>query len=360
MNTEKLLALARSLLWELNEYRLLPVLNELIEALKGGDAAGGRTEELLAVARELSAAAPSNAWPPSSVLMLQKIGGKGLVGSSAFDRLHALMSDYRLSSAATASLVAELHKEILHFEGILKNLVNTAVRLNLGPDELEPGSTEIGVVFPSPRIVVDLESLVREAKDLDAALRVFGELGGCSGSFRIRLVTSSSLVLFLTATASVGALLASAISKALDLYMKKLEIEKARLEIEKLKLEVSAAEELRQKEQAVIEDGLSAVAEELVTHSQVKNEGRRNELRTATRSALMYLIVNIERGVVFEVSSSPKTSSGAALPEAESGEGPETLEVRQLNYAADQGASMRSLAIQASLMELPEKAARDE
>lgn len=355
MHNERLLRVARALLWELKEFRLLPLLNGLKMSLERGERDDDEIERILGSVGEISESAPSNRWPPSWTLMLRDIGGEGLVGRSAYDRLSALFEDYRLSPKAVAALIGELHGEILRFEGILNNFINSSEALERDADELTAGSCEIGILYPFPGVITTLETLYEEIKDLDDALRTFAELGGAAGSLRLRQVSTSLFEVFVYATPAVGALVATAIGKILDLYIKRLQIQKARLEVEKLRLDVDSAKSLRESEQAIMKEGVDAIANHLVKLSVVDNEGRCNELRVATGLSLRFLVAQLDRGVVFEVVASNSTAAGKSFDLAQSEGGADALEAEQLALASERGASMRAFAVQQSFVAIPEQ-----
>jgi len=357
MHAERLLRIAELLVAELNDYRLLPLLNELQQALEGGR--HDDVAPLLDQIHEISGSAPSNAWPPSQRLILSEIGGNGLVGLSAWTRLEAFMKDYRLSPKAAAALVTELHGEILNFEGTLKNFANSARRLRREPDVLPPGTCEIGVLYPFPELVPDVEAMHREFKALDDALRVFGELGGSAGSLRIRNISTSDLSVFLAASAATGALVAKAIEKILDLLKKRLEIKALRLQLEKMELEIDAAKRLQEREARLMEQGIDDLTDEIIEICHIDDEGRRNELRISTGHSLRFMVMQAERGVVFEVAASLRTSSGAQLEEASERGDEYAVEARHLALAAEHGAAMTARALERGRLAIPEVSSAD-
>jgi hypothetical protein len=136
---------------------------------------------------------------------------------------------------------------------------------------------------------------------------------------------------------------AVAISQALELIKKKYEIEKLRLEIEEKKIDNESAKRLKEREKSVVDEGLDQITGVLAKLYEGNDEGRRNELRIAIRNTAGFLLIQIQRGVVFEVVGSPKTSEGKKVEEVEKGEGPSAIEARNLVLVQKFGGTMQAI-----------------
>ena len=297
--------------------------------------------------------AQSNLLPPSWRAIIQEIGGASLVGLGLASRLQALLEDYRLSPKEAASVVRAIHGEILNFNGFINNHGNSARGLGIKPYTLAPGTCEIGVLYPEVGVIHDLESLVNESEQLDTALRAFMEVGGATGSPNIKQLSSSEPSMFFEVVASVGAAVATAISKVLGIIKSKLEIDKLRLEIEQKKIDPESAKRLKSRVQSVENEGLDEATETVLEFYMGSDEGRRNELRISTKNALRFMLVQTQRGVVFEVTASSRTSEGLTTEEAAKIQGPPSIEARQLKVSKELGGSMKELAAKREQLLLP-------
>ena len=244
--------------------------------------------------------AASNSLPPSWRIVIQEIGADNIVGAGLASRLRALLEDYRLSPKEASSLVGAIHTEMMTLHGNLNNYSNFARSLGLEPYTLGPGECEIGVIYPKTGVISDLESLVQESKDLDIALRAFMEIGGAAGSPRIKQVSSSEISIFFDVLAGVGAAVAKAIEKILGIIKTKGEIDKLRQEIEEKRIDLEAANLLKARAQAVEEKGLEEAAGAVIEIYVGSDEGRKNELRISVKNALGFMLIQTQRGILFE------------------------------------------------------------
>jgi hypothetical protein len=341
MNAERVLAVVNLLRSELVRTRPYDELDALMNTLTQGSAEAAGVKERL---NRLLSNAESNFLVPSARAIVRGIGANNLVGAGLAARLNALLDDYRLTPQEQITVIGQMSGEVLQFEGVLNNFVQTAAKLGIRPWYLPNGQCEVGILYPDVGVISNVESLSKESDDLNAALRVFMEIGGELGSPQIRELSSSGVQLFLAVSTAVGAIVVRAIDKVLDIVKKKYEIDKLRLEIEKLQLDIDAARQLSDKREAVEDQGKREPATEIIGAYAGAYAGRRNELLIALRSALTFIVVQAERGVVFEVSASNRTSDGKTLEEASSSQDTAAIEATSLALVHRLGAAMNELA----------------
>lgn len=355
MNIERLLEVVEILREELDKsHRVYEPLGKLIKHLEQGESEEAQSVKNSIV--NLLSKASSNNFTPSRQAMLREIGGEKLVGLGLADRLRALLEDYRLSPKEAAKVFAEIHSEVLNFNGSLNNLLNTSLRLGFKPHGIPAGKCEIGVLYPKPEVIADLGSFAEASRDLDHALRTFMEIGGTPGSPRIGQISSSDIAFFFTVAAGVGLAVAKCIEKILELIQRKYEIEKVRLEIEEKKLGLEIAKKLKEQEKEVEDAGVKEAAETIFQLYEGPDEGRRNELRIAVSGAARFMVVQVKRGVIFEVAASGVTAKGVEIQKAQEEKGKEASEAFQLEEVRRLGGSMRQLAAKREQLALPEAA----
>lgn len=341
MNAERLLAVVNLLRSELGRTRPYDELNALMNALTQGAAEAAGVKERL---NRLLSNADSNHLVPSARAIVQGIGANNLVGAGLAARLNALLDDYRLTPQEQIAVIRQISDEVIRFQGVLNNFAEMATSLRIKQWCLPNGQCEVGILYPDVGVISDVESLSKEGDDLNATLRTFMEIGGELGSPQIRELSSSGVQVFLAVSAAVGFVVAKAIDKVLDIVKKKYEIEKLRLEIEKLHLDIDAARQLNDKRDAIEDQGKTEAASEIIGAYVGTDAGRRNELLIALRSALTFIVVQVERGVVFEVSAAERTSDGKTLEEASSSQGAAAIEATSLALVHGLGTAMNELA----------------
>jgi hypothetical protein len=355
VNTERLLEVVEILRDEVEKsHRVYELLDELIQFLRQG--AIERAQSVKNSTVNLLSKAPSNYFTPSRQSILREIGGDKLVGRGLADRIKALLEDYRLSPKEAAQVFTEIHREVLEFNGFINNLRNTSQRLGLKPHMIPAGKCEIGVIYPKPEVIADLGNLVDESRDLDHALRTFMEIGGTPGSPKISQISSSDIAFFLTVAASVGLAISKCIEKILEFIQKKYEIEKIRLEVEEKKIGLEIAKKLRAQEKEVEDAGVAEASGIILKLYEGTDEGRRNELGVAANGAARFMVVQVQRGVIFEVAASNVTSKGIDIQKAQEEKGKLSPEALQLKEVLRLGGSMRELAARREQLALPEAA----
>jgi len=350
VNTQRFLEVVELLRTELNTHRVLDGLSRLKTALQTDPSRAERLkEEILSTLAQ----APSNLFSPSSRLIVRSMKAHSLLGIGAGQRLQALLTDYRLNPREAGSLVGELASEILQLEGYLNNFSSSARQLGMEPHRVKAGHCEIGILYPFPDVVADLPSLRLEVDELNKHLRYLLEAGGMHGDPRLVEVSTNDLAIFLLATASAGAAVATAIERTLALIQRRLEIQRLRLEIEQREIDLEAAKLLREREEAVTDEGTREAVTVVMARAEIQDEGRRNELEIAIGHSIRFLLQNSERGVIFEVTSSQHTSDGTEVNEAVRSEGPRQREAQDLILAKRDGAAQRTFAERREQLLLP-------
>lgn len=355
MNTERLLEVALAIRDELeSSNRVYELFDQLVKGLQQNDSSAVNLikNNIFAVLGK----APSNRFTPSRQAILREIGGEKLVGKGLSDRLTALLEDYRLSPKEAAKVVAAINGEILNFNGFINTFTNSSRSLHLEPNTIPAGHCEIGVLYPKPEVIGDLDSLVEESRRLDQALRTFAEIGGKPASPKIKQISSSNIGFYLSVAASAGLIVAKCIDKILGFIYKKYEIEKIRLEIEEKKISLDVAKNLKEQEKAIEEAGIKETAGIILDFYKGTDEGRKNELRIAATDAIRFMVIQIHRGVIFEVEASNRTSKGTEIDKTRDENNDLQSEASQLKEVRRLGGSMRELAAKREQLALPEAA----
>jgi hypothetical protein len=111
---------------------------------------------------------------------------------------------------------------------------------------------------------------------------------------------------------AVGPVFGAAIAKAVDFvvgqYKKILEIKKLQLEIERLQLPDEISAKTKEHANTLMEAEIDKFTVEIMNEYPLsKDDGRKNELRTAVKMSLDMIANRIDRGFNFEVRSEPLT-----------------------------------------------------
>lgn len=259
--------------------------------------------------------AESNFTFPTRRIIYKEIGAAKHIGIGLAEQIKKIISENQITPGNALAAIQIVNQELTTFYEKIKLLNNTFSDLKIEFDGLSPGEFEIGFSFPQEVIGVDLESLEKEFHKLDFALQTLLEITtGKVGKVEIKTISASpDWQLFFDSIPVLAACTAVAIERIVNLYKNNLEIK-----LDEKKLPVGVTKPLQDHiEQTVISE-LRKIAEDLVEEFyQVKDEGRKNELKTKASQALQYIAEKIDNGATIEVHAEPPD---APKPEAEAGE----------------------------------------
>ena len=283
---------------ELNEFSVLKHLDPLANALRKNDLQ--EAERLLASAEEVLDQCPSNRLIPSRDRVFRSIGGLLLTGNGLAQRLRGVTSEEVLSPAEEAAIIEGIRKEIHKFHGIVNNLRNYLGHVNISIPYLPADECEIGVIYTA-NSQDHLDTFIDELKDLDRHMRVFNEIGGAAESPRVRALASGSYEIYLAVTTTAAAAVALAIDKILAWRKSWWETELLKIQVREKTRNNSAVQAIEEQQEAERAAALEAAERELWSHYTIKNQARSKEVQIALTQALRFILLQVEKGVVFEV-----------------------------------------------------------
>jgi hypothetical protein len=154
MNAERLHAVAKALLKELTDGRIVDHLQELIGGLQNAvnQPAQAQFQNLVANKRmELARLLPStgsNKFSPAWRQIVTEIGGAGLLGTELLNRIEDVFQRNKITPAAALQELQPILQALTTFKNGLTEVTNGFAHLKIGADELAPGACEVGVAIP--------------------------------------------------------------------------------------------------------------------------------------------------------------------------------------------------------------------
>jgi len=152
---------------------------------------------------------------------------------------------------------------------------------------------------------------------LDDILRVFAELAtGSRPDFKIRTISSSDLSVFLDMAPEIGACIAIAVERIVELYKKLLEIRKLRHEMLQQGVPDKELKGVETHAQSMMDSGIDEMVDELLDqYYNKKDHGRKNELKMALKHASKRIASRIDKGFNIEIRVEPFEHSDDQEPD---------------------------------------------
>jgi hypothetical protein len=323
MNAERLHVVALSLQSELHENRIVQRLQSLANACQQiGSTSNSQTQQNLVNARDSFYGAvtgtPSDAFTPAWRQILKEMGGENLFGRNLKARVQQILAENQMTPLVAYQQLQKIYETLNTFEESLDRLVAALEHFHVGSETLAPGEAEIALLVPRAEVDDKLNEFREELDNLEFVLNTFSEVAtGHQEDLKIRTISSSALMVFLAASPGFAAMLAKAIDFIVSQYKMILEIKKLQAEIERLELPDEISEKTKEHANRRMEAEIEKFTVEIMKEYKVKDDGRKNELRTAVKISLDMIANRIDRGFNFEVRIEPPETLEEEEPEAD-------------------------------------------
>jgi hypothetical protein len=312
MNAERLHVVALTLTRELAERKVTDRLQALVNACQAlGQQSNVSTQQNLVTARDNFYAAvtntPSDSFTPAWRQILLEIGGEELFGNNLKVKVQEIFAANQMTPLVAYQQLKELSTQLEAFENALDQLVTAFAHFHIGSEELAPGEAEIALLIPRAEVDDKLDEFADELKKMKFILNTFSEVAtGHPDGLKIRTVSSSGLLIFLSASPVFGAIVARVVNFIVGQYKQILEIRKLQLEIERLQLPEEISEKTREHANTQMEREIVKFTAELVKECPIDSDrGRKNELENSIKISLEMIANRIDRGFNFEVRIQP-------------------------------------------------------
>lgn len=360
MNAERLHVVALSLQSELKENKTVQRLQSLVNACQQiGNSSNAQTQQALVSARdnfyEAVTDTLSDAFTPAWRQILKEMGGEDLFGRNLKARVQRILAENQMTPLVAQKRLEEIYNDLHAFEESLTRLLAAFEHFHIGSEELAPGEAEIALLIPRVEVDDKLNEFREELDNLEFILNTFSEVAtGHQEDLKIRTVSSSALMVFLAASPGFAAMMAKVIDFIVSQYKKILEIKKLQAEIERLELPDEISEKTKEHANTRMEAEIEKFTVEIMKEYTIKDDGRKNELRTAVKISLDMIANRIDRGFNFEVRIEPPKAIAKGEPE---GDGKVKKAVETIQAAAE---NMQYMKLEGPpILALPEKTDED-
>lgn len=227
--------------------------------------------------------------------VITALGLDDIVGIGLFEKTKRTVADNHLSPALAAQALSILKSEV---ETKYRHIIATDdafSSLEVEYEELDDGESEISLSLPIQRDERTLSDLAQEAKDWNQIIATLSEVFDPDRpQAKIRTLASGSWLIYLASTPLVLFGIAKTIRGVNQILSEALQTKEL---IKKLSAVKAPTKEVEDHQQNKLNNDLEALATDLVqTNYKRTDEGRKNELITATTIALKQLTKKIAAG----------------------------------------------------------------
>lgn len=312
MNAERLHVVLKTLEKEMKEKETVQNIQNLVNALQSvvSNPAASNQQTLANGLKAMYSAVTDTAsdkFSPTWRQILTEIGGEPHFGRNLKQNIESIFARNQITPAVALQELQQLHKQLKAFEDALEKGTSALSHFRIGDEALTPGECEIGILIPRQAVDNRLPDFADELNELAFILNTFSEVStGKKDELSIRSISSSDLLVYLSAVAPYAACLAVAIERTVALYKQLLEIRKLRNEIRKQGVPEADTSGIENYANQLMDNGIKKIAAEIIEQFyKKKDEGRKNELRNAVQISLNQLATRIDEGFNLEVRVQP-------------------------------------------------------
>jgi hypothetical protein len=316
VNAERLHAIVLALKDEMTKLGVVSKMQSLVTSLQAVvQQSNASTQQTLAGSRESLLSALSNtrsdAFSPLWRQILREIGGEDLFGKGLKTQIEASLARNQMTPAVALDELQQVLRKLQEVEKALNDTTSAFRQFRIGDEGLEAGTAEIGILVPRQAVRNELPNFADELKELGFILNTFSEVAtGKTDRLEIRSISSSDLMIQLSAATPYAACLAVAVERVVTLYKQLLEIRRLHQEIQKQGVAEEDISGIERHANKLMENGIEKASAEIVNDFYAGDDkGRKNELTTAVRISMNKIANRIDHGYSVEVRVAPLQSA---------------------------------------------------
>jgi len=316
MNAERLHAIVKELRAEMDSLQLVATVQNLVNGLRAVvQQSNQSTQQNLAsyistLDRSLTDTTVDR-FSPTWKQVLKEIAGDDLFGSTLKQNIDQILSRNQLTPSVAADEIDKIRVRMERFNNALNQAISAFAAFNVGDETLAPGECEIGMLIPRGAVDNRMLTFAEELQEFGFILNTFSEVATDKpDDLSIITISSSDLLVYLSAAAPYAACVAVAVERVVALYKQLLEIRKLEVELENQGIPEQAREIVEQHANTHMERGIEKLSVEIVQqYHKGKDSGRKNELTNGVRISLNKIANRIDRGYNIEVRCEPVADS---------------------------------------------------
>lgn len=309
MNTERLHAIARAVIDDINTTNSEATLQQVVESLQNqvnqpqDPAFQNQLSQSLTTIYEALENSLSNSFSPAWKQALGELGLEGYLGTTLKIRIKEIFERNQITQAVALQELNEINNQLKQKKSSLDQLLSVFEILEIGSGELEPGQYEVGILIPRLAVSNNLKEFSKDLERIEKTFGVFSELTTNSRpGFKINSVSSSDFIILLAMIPATVASIAFAVERLLTVYKRILEIRIKYSELKKLGFENKELTSIKKKADSAIMEEIDKLAPELLEkYYHNEDENRKHELSTELTKALVEFAKRIDKGYNVEI-----------------------------------------------------------
>lgn len=313
MNVERLHAILLPVRNELSNAQFAPMLQQLTSSLQNqvNQPSNGAYQQMVAQSlsnlRKFLGAAPSNSFSPAWRQILKEIGGVDLLGANLDARLQEIIERNQITPIVALQEIQKINQSLTQFKAAVEQLLSGFSGLNISSDQLQPGTSEVGIVVPRGAVSNELDSLGGELHILSVMLKDFEEIAtGERTGLIVRTISSTDFAFYVTMAPIVASLFASSIQKIINIYRSLLEIRKLHGELVKQSVPEERLKGIEEHANGLMADEIEKLTVDIIKRCPKNmDSSRKNELTNSLRITLNRWANRVDRGYNVEVRIEP-------------------------------------------------------
>ena len=316
MNAERLHAIVISLNKELNDKRIVALMETMTTTLRAVvQSTNQSTQQNFAGARDALYSALTNTdsdkFSPTWRQILREIGGEDLFGRELKQTIESTLEKNQLTPAIALQDFEALYARLQQFRDALTQTISGFAYFKIGSEKLAGGECEIGILIPRAYVKNQLPEFLEELEHEEFILNTFSEVAtGKPDKLEIKALASSEFMVFIQASIHYAAVVAVAVERIVALYKKLLEIRKLRSDMEKHELPEDVVSGVETHANKLMKEGIEKASVEIVNQFYIGEDvGRKNELVVKVRLSMNMLANRIDHGVNVEVRVEPPAAT---------------------------------------------------
>jgi hypothetical protein len=251
---------------------------------------------------------------PAAAALVRELGGERFFDPAMAANVRQAVVGNAMTPAVARDFVRKLFNDREAYLAVL-NSTNQGVReLGFKGQELPTGSAEMAVMIPREIFKNDLGTFAKELVFIDRLLTHVSEtLVAEPPPVALRQLSSSIPTITVDTALVAMKFIGTAVGKFLEGWKKVAEIREILQRLKKIGLaRKETTTELTEEITSTVEQVVEESTTEILRHSVLIDEARKNELGGLIRKDLGRLFAQVERGLVVEIRVSPAASDGAA------------------------------------------------
>jgi hypothetical protein len=243
-----------------------------------------------------------NELSPGLIETIKEIGGEDLIGDKLSGMIQNIVQTNQITPSIALQQIAGIKIKLELFYNGLQSINAGFAALRIKENEYSSSDCEIGVSIPRKYVDNHLSDFGKEIGEINFILKTLAEFStGGVDNFVIRSISSSDFTIYLLAGVVFVERFAAVLEKVIASYKTILEIKKLKQDLKSKGVSEKSLKGITEHANAQMTKTIEDIITEMYNKSKMEDDGRKNELKNASKVALNKLANRIDNGFNFEI-----------------------------------------------------------